>query len=255
MKNKIKNFCKTLRIEYAGFTKEDNKTALVCLFPYYTEKNENSNISVYTYSYDYHLIIKKYLTEIADFLNQEYSAEIFGMYSDVSPYDDVKLAVNAGLGIKGRNNLLINEKYGSFVFIGYIMTNLDIECDLPEDRSCLMCGNCIKKCPSNCLKNNDYSLCLSHITQKKGVLTDVEEILIHNNGSAFGCDICQFSCPMNKYIQTPLKEFKQDLIYKLDKEMFVNLSNREFKELYSKRAFSWRGKNVLLRNLDIISRE
>lgn len=255
MKNQIKEFCEKLGIEYVGFTKEDGKTAIVCLFPYYTGKNENANISVYTYSYDYHIVINKYLTKIADFLKDNFSVEIYGLYSDISPYDDIKLAVNAGLGIKGRNNLLINEKYGTFVFIGYIMTDAQLEFDIPLNKNCLMCGNCINKCPSGCLKDNDYSICLSHLTQKKTDLAQFEEKLIHDNKLVFGCDVCQFSCPMNTFEVTPLKEFKEDPIYVLNKDMFLNLSNKEFKDKYSKRAFSWRGKKVLLRNLDIISRE
>ena len=255
MKNKIKEFCFNLGIEYTGITKWEDKTAIVMLFPYYTQKNDSANISLYCYSYDYHKIIQKYLNSISEFLKNEYKAEIYGKYSDISPYKDIDLATRAGLGIKGRNNLLINEKYGSFVFIGYIITNLDIEEDLPLKKTCLMCGKCLDSCPSGCLNDNNYSVCLSHITQKKGELTSDEQNLLKKSNLIFGCDICQLVCPMNTFKVTPLKEFKDNHIYVINKTMLQGLSNKRFKELYSDRAFAWRGKNILLRNIDIISHE
>ncbi len=253
MKEKIIEFNKGLGIEYTGVTQKDGHTFVVCLFPYYATYKKNSNISIYTYSKDYHKVIKTYLEKISEFIIKNSDAEIFGTYSDISPYNDIDLAYNAGLGIIGKNNLLINEKYGTFVFIGYIETSLDIPLDSPIKKSCLECGNCIKKCPSGALNEKDFSICLSNITQKKAALNEFEENLIKSNKYVFGCDICQLSCPMNKFVKTPIKEFQENLIFNLNKEMFQDLSNKEFNSLYKDRAFSWRGKNVLLRNLDIIS--
>lgn len=251
MMEKIISFNKSLGIEYTGFTELDGKTAVVCLFPYYTEKKDGSNISLYTYSEDYHIILKKYLSKIENFI-LENGYHTFGSYSDISPYNDREVARNAGLGVIGKNNLLINEKYGSFVFIGYILTDIDFNKKDNIPGKCLNCGKCVKSCPSNCLKTNDYSVCISHLTQKKGPLTDYETSLIKKGGLVFGCDVCQLVCPMNKFVTTPITEFYQNRIYNIEKDMIFNISNREFKRKYQNRAFSWRGRGVLARNYEII---
>lgn len=238
-------------IDRFGFCKVGDSYAAVMLFPYYSGKDEKGNISVYTYSKDYHIIVKKYVHKVADFIKNKggYKAEY---YVDVSPYNDVELGFNAGLGVIGKNKLLINDKYGSFCFIGYVVTDMPLEISEPLEKVCLNCGKCVKNCPSGALLKGDFSICLSEITQKKGELSPAEKELVRRNGSAFGCDICQMVCPMNKFTITPITEFKDELITHIRKSDFENLSNKEFKEKYKERAFSWRGKNVLIRNLEIL---
>jgi len=123
---------------------------------------------------------------------------------------------------------------------------------VPLDKSCMNCNKCVDCCPTGALSDWDFTKCLSEITQKKGELSETEQRLIAENGSAFGCDVCQMVCPMNKFSVTPLKEFRVDLVTKIKKSDLENLSNKEFRQRYSQRAFSWRGKNVLIRNLDIL---
>jgi len=247
----LNDFILNLGIDRFGFCKAEENNAVVMLFPYYTEKKENSNISVYTYSKDYHIVVKEYLKKVSEFIKSEgdYNAEIF---VDVSPYNDVDLAYRAGLGVVGKNRLLINDKYGSFCFIGYVITDMPLDFSVPLDKSCMNCNKCVDCCPTGALSDWDFTKCLSEITQKKGELSETEQRLIAENGSAFGCDVCQMVCPMNKFSVTPLKEFRVDLVTKIKKSDLENLSNKEFRQRYSQRAFSWRGKNVLIRNLDIL---
>lgn len=157
------------------------------------------------------------------------------------------------MGIKGKNHLLINEKYGTFVFIGLLKTNSFIEPDNPNFQGCLNCNKCTDICAA--LRNNDFSVCISEISQKKGELSDYEKNILIDSGTVFGCDKCQTICPMNKFTQTPIPEFYENRISMLHKDMFVNLSNKEFIRLYGNRAFAWRGKNVLLRNLILSEKE
>ena len=162
------------------------------------------------------------------------------------------LGVNAGLGRVGKNGLLINDKYGSFHFIGYVITDMKLEKSKPDFTGCIECGKCIKACPGGALGSKDFSKCLSHITQKKGELTEWEKNLIRENRTAFGCDICQLVCPMNDFKITPLPEFRENLSCRIEKSDFESLTNREFKEKFGNKAYSWRGKGVLLRNLEIL---
>lgn len=250
MKN-LTEFILKLGIDRLGFCKAGDFNAVVMLFPYYSGRDEKGNISFYTYSEDYHITVKKYLDKVAAFIKSlgEYKAEV---YVDVSPYNDVELAYNAGLGVVGKNKLLINDKYGSLCFIGYVITDMPLEESAPVNGGCLNCNKCVKSCPTGALRNYDFSICLSEITQKKSELTEIEKQTIKENGSAFGCDICQIVCPMNNFKITKIAEFKNNLVTYIKKSDFENLSNKEFKEKYGNRAFSWRGKKVLIRNLEIL---
>lgn len=249
IKEQIRNFAKQLNIEYTGFTNDESCSLIVFLFPYYTGINENSNISLYCRSLDYHLIIKKYLDKISQFIFENFRIKCES-FVDVNPINEVDAAVRCNLGVKGKNRLLINEKYGSFVFIGILKTDTYITPDLPGKTKCLNCNLCINSCKA--LKNNDFNICVSEISQKKGELTKQEEKLLIENNSVFGCDKCQTVCPMNKAEITPLPEFYENRICNLKAEMFEELSNKEFKSLYGNRAFSWRGKNVLIRNIRLL---
>ena len=95
--------------------------------------------------------------------------------------------------------------------------------------------------------------CLSYITQKKEELSEDEIRLLRQNGKIFGCDICQDICPHNKDIEiTKIEEFNQNIITKLDKNEIDEISNKEFKRRYKNKAFSWRGRKIIKRNMDII---
>jgi len=251
---KLSDFIFSLGIDRFGFCKAGDFYAVVMLFPYYSGKQKNSNISIYTYSEDYHIVIKKYLEKVAGFIKSlgRFETEI---YVDVSPYNDIMLAKSAGLGVIGKNGLLINDKYGSLHFIGYVITDMPLEISEVYNSECLNCNKCVKACPSGALEQNDFLKCLSSITQKKGELLPSEQELIKQNGSVFGCDICQMVCPMNDFKITPLEEFKSNLLTSIKKSDLEGLSNREFKQKYGNRAFSWRGKNILIRNLDIIGNQ
>ena len=152
--------------------------------------------------------------------------------------------------------MAINEKYGSYFFIGYIVCDESLEFDLPCKNVCMDCGRCTSACPGGAIRDDgtlDIEKCASHISQKKGDLTADEIALIKKTGLCFGCDICQNVCPHNENAEiTPIKEFKENLITSLSVSELEGLSNKSFKEKYNDRAFSWRGKSVLMRNLKIL---
>ena len=112
---------------------------------------------------------------------------------------------------------------------------------------------CITSCPGGAITPEgkfDTEKCLSHITQKKGELTHDEISKIVDNGMIFGCDVCQVVCPHNRdVLYSGIKEFTENLIDNLYFDDIKNLSNKAFKIEFGDRAFSWRGKALLERNL------
>ncbi len=238
---------------------EDARSLIVAAFPYYIGEIENSNLSCYCRGYDYHIVVRGIMENICSKIKEKFTkkenlkTEIF---VDNGPLVDRHLAYLSGIGFFGLNGSIITEKYGSYVFIGYIVTNLDIEKDEPINKTCLKCKKCIKNCPGNALLDN-YNMnakkCLSYITQKKGELTEIEKNVMKKNKIIFGCDICQKVCPHNKNIEyTNIEEFKNNIIKNLNIDEINQISNREFKRKYLDRAFSWRGKGIIKRNLEIM---
>ncbi len=254
MKRKLKAFAASLGITETGVTTYGGRTAFVCLFPYFAGKEEG-NLSVYAYSRDYHAIIREKLAHICDFLLTDCGAAYAEGFADIGPAVDKSLAYCAGLGFYGRNTLMINPRLGSFFFIGYVLTDLPMESDKPLGGKCLGCGRCAEACPGKALDEGFHAeRCASALTQKKGPLTEDEREIIRRSGCVFGCDICQLVCPHNSAPPQPMPEFLKDRICNLTHDMLKGLSNREFRDKFGGRAFAWRGKAVLLRNLDILEK-
>lgn len=249
MKDKIREFAKTLGIEKIGFSKD----AVVALFPYYV-KDETGNLSMYARCIDYHIVGEEKLSVLAEFIKTLGATKTL-VHVDKGVLDDRKAAYDAGLGFYGKNGLLICEEYGSYFFIGQVVHDLDIEADVPLSRTCLSCGACLRYCPGGALnsKGFDVERCLSEISQKKGELSSSQTELLKKNGFCWGCDVCQAVCPHNEDLETTaMPEFMVDRKENLFLENVETLSNREFKEKFGKYAFSWRGKAPLERNLKVL---
>ncbi len=219
------------------------ETVIVACFPYLLEsKNyKNINISKYAVVTDYHDVVLNRLNAAVNRLKELYPEHEFAAFADNSPIPEVQSAVIAGLGVRGLNTLLITKEYGSYVFIGEIVTTLRPEYENYISKTCISCKKCINACPSGALNINSFqkSACLSEITQKKGILTDAEEKLMKECGCVWGCDICQDVCPMNKGIKSaPLKEFLDAPIAFLTENCSID-----------GRAYAWRGRKVIDRNI------
>ena len=230
------------------------KSAIVCLFPYYVEHKDPSNLSRYTWATDYHLVINEYLKKLIEKLQIMNTDAQFSIHCDTSPLADRYMAYLAGLGFYGKNNCFISPKWGSYVMIGTILTTLELEPNTPLTQSCMECNRCITACLGQCLGHDKFKFdtCKSYLTQKKGELTSEEEHIIAKTPLVFGCDVCQEVCPHNKDIPTtPIPEFQSVEPY-IDIDELDSLTNKEFKAKYGHRAFSWRGKKILIRNQEII---
>ncbi len=233
------------------------KSAIVCLFPYYTDTTDNTNLARYTWGQDYHLIVPQYLEKIIAHLQTKHPEYEYEIHCDTSPLADRYVAYQAGLGFFGRNQCLIHPTLGSFTVIGTILTDLPLPTNTPLTQSCLNCGHCIAACPGSALTEEGFSFttCKSYLTQKKGDLSTEEEAIIAKTPLIFGCDICQNVCPHNQSLKsTPLPEFQQVEPW-LAVEKLQDITNKEFKSQFGHRSFAWRGKKILLRNQHIIDKQ
>lgn len=229
---------------------EDGKTIISIAFPYYHGDNcDGTGFSLYTRGKDYHKVVKEYLTKICEFMRSTGGkAEYF---VDSNPLPERYIASLCGIGFIGKNNTLITEKYGSYVFLGEIITDIKLAADNPLDHGCMNCNLCMEKCPTNVIIGNvirfNSKRCVSYLTQKKH-LSDEEIPLI--SGRLFGCDTCQKVCPHNRHISnSPIEEFiPHDFMEVPNILNLVNMSNGEFKEKYINCSCGWRGKNILMRN-------
>ncbi len=232
------------------------QSAILFLAPYYA--GETENLSRYASACDYHLYMRGLFARLIPPLAEKTGYRYLG-FADHSPIDERHAAAVAGLGELGDNGLLINEKYGSFVFIGELLTDAPpalLGATEPQTpRRCSSCGACKVACPSGCLRG-ESARCLSAVTQKKGELTAEEISLFLQGGSVWGCDICQEICPHNQRIirekcYTPITYFKEDRITRLTGEALDSMDDQTF----AARAFSFRGKAPLERNLALFDKK
>lgn len=231
----------------------DYKSALVILVPYTSGKEEKKSIteddvylSTCSWSEDYHLVINRILNNVKIFLEENgYKAKIF---VDNNILDERYLAYQAGLGYYGKNNLLFNDKYGSYFFIGVLLTDAVFKYGKKLDKKCLECNLCINACPTKALSEDKIlngKKCLSYLNQKKEV--SLEEKKFFNN-CIYGCDICQDVCPLNKYDNKKFFKYSKKEIIKLkDKNEFLEKFDKDF----SNSSCSWRKKDLFERNINL----
>lgn len=223
------------------------RTVLVALFPYLTDA-PSGNLSLYARGRDYHAVIADRLGAVADELRREYPENHFVVLADDSPLPEVYAAACAGLGCIGDNGLLIHPDYGSYVFIGTIVTDLDLPVTEQPPTGCLHCGACRRACPIDLEK----SRCLSALTQQGGTLTEEQAALVREHPLVWGCDTCQLVCPMNRQAKpTDIADFQDDRIHRLTLADVDGLTRRQFNQKYPDRAFTWRGPAPLQRNLTL----
>lgn len=200
---------------------------------------------------DYHRILENRMEQLMAFIRQEATTARFKPMVDTGELVDVAVAARAGLGFIGRNGLLITEKFGSYVFLGEIITNLEFEPDEPVGFGCGDCYRCVRSCPTDALLGNgqqNSQRCLSYLTQTKDYFPKEDRRKMGH--VIYGCDICQISCPYNQGIN---RQHHKEMAPDLEKvqpllEPLLTLSNRGFREKFGHMAGSWRGKRPIQRN-------
>lgn len=230
------------------------KTIVTFAFPYvYDEEEVRNGFSIYTKRPDYHRVVKQYLEQVCEFIRElGGEAEAF---VDSNTLPERYLAYLSGIGFIGRNNMVITKQYGSYVFLGEILTTLELPCEevrtveeLRDYKECGDCRNCYNECPTKSINGAriNPNICLSFLTQKKDISEKEIGLL---KGNVFGCDFCQIVCPYNaEAMKGSLQEFATLDYMNEDVSVYAGMDNKFFKEKMSKTSCGWRGKNVLRRN-------
>ena len=225
----------------------------VAIFPYYAG-DAPGNLSRYARGENYHTALSRRLEQAAEGLTSAFPFHKFVPLVDNSPLPEGVAAGLAGLGLRGQNGLTILPPYGTWIFLGAILTDQPLTSAERPSPPCVQCGACVAACPGKALGPNglDPSKCLSDLTQRKGELTPEEEEQLRRHPLVWGCDICQEVCPYNRDVPTtPLPEFRTGLLSTLSSSDVENFTRRQFEAAFPDRAFTWRGPGVLERNLKL----
>jgi epoxyqueuosine reductase len=188
----------------------DAKSVVSVAMNYYTDVHHPDEagigkISRYAWGDDYHNVLKERLEKLLGFIKcKEKSAE-GRVYVDTGPILDKVWAQRAGIGWEGKHTNVITQKYGSWVFLGEILLNIELDYDSPATDHCGSCTLCIEACPTHAIVEPyvlDSNLCISYLTiEHRG---DVDEKLADEfDHWIYGCDICQDVCPWNRKFKTP----------------------------------------------------
>ena len=244
--NKLSTRNPRLLLEVTGF-----KSALIFLVPYRfkgLKARDGINAGHFARCRDYHLWFDGLFKRALPVLRKISGGAVRG-YADHSPINESEAAQLCGLGFRGRNTLLINPRYGSFVFIGSFFFERHLEESIKNgarDSSCGSCFSCVDNCLAGALNRDgvDLSKCLAAVSQKKRK-TEEEKALLKQTRTLWGCDRCQDACPRNSDVEeSGIPYFKEGFIESFSPELVGGMSDEKFAEY----AFSFRGRKVFAEN-------
>ncbi|AUO12342.1 tRNA epoxyqueuosine(34) reductase QueG [Priestia megaterium] len=200
---------------------------------------------------DYHTVLRDRLQKLETFIKEKVPAAILQSMVDTGELSDRAVAERAGIGWSGKNCAIITPEYGSYVYLGEMITDIPFPSDKPIEDGCGTCNKCVDACPTGALVTGgqlNSQRCIAFLTQTKGFLA--EEFRSKLGNRLYGCDTCQTVCPENKG-----KDFHFHPEMEPDPELakpklkpLLTMSNREFKEKFGHVSGSWRGKKPIQRN-------
>lgn len=200
---------------------------------------------------DYHDVLRDRLNKLGAYLKEQFPEVEMKSMVDTGELSDRAVAERSGIGFSGKNCAIITPEFGSYVYLGEIVTNIPFPPDEPVDDSCGDCNICVDACPTGALVQGgqlNAKRCIAFLTQTKDFLPDEFRTKIGNR--LYGCDTCQTVCPKNRKKDFHLhEEFEPDPeVVKPKLISLLSISNREFKETFGPISGSWRGKKPIQRN-------
>jgi epoxyqueuosine reductase len=200
---------------------------------------------------DYHHVLNGRLQKLEEYISTRMPEARLKSMVDTGELSDRAVAERAGIGWSGKNCAIITPEFGSYVYLGEMITSIPFEPDTSMEDQCGSCTKCLDACPTGALVQGgqiNAQHCISFLTQTKSFIPDEFRDKIGNR--VYGCDSCQTACPVNKgknfHFHEEL-EPNSDIAKPLLKPI-LKLSNREFKAKFGNVAGSWRGKKPIQRN-------
>lgn len=167
------------------------------------EQPDKAYIARYSLGRDYHKVVKKRLQMLANRLEHKIGPFGYRVFTDSAPVLEKPLAEKAGLGWIGKHSNVLQEKTGSWFFLGEIFTNLPLPLDSPAKNHCGSCTKCMDACPTQAIVEPyivDSRLCISYLTiESRSAIPEPLRPLMGNR--IYGCDDCQLFCPWNRFSQ------------------------------------------------------
>jgi epoxyqueuosine reductase len=236
------------------------RTAIVCGLNYGPERDplpelglaDRGYVSVYARHRDYHDVLKGRLKELAGWIAARFAAEV-KVFVDTAPILEKPLAQEAGLGWQGKHTNLVSRGHGSWLFLGEILTTLELAPDEPERDHCGSCRRCLEVCPTDAFPTPyrlDARRCISYLTiEHKGPIPRALRPLIGNR--IYGCDDCLAVCPWNKYAQATREmklQARPDLVAPHLAELAA-LDDTAFRDRFSGSPVKRIGRDRFVRNV------
>ncbi|NEP02211.1 MAG: tRNA epoxyqueuosine(34) reductase QueG [Symploca sp. SIO2E9] len=193
--------------------------SVICVaLNYYTphqrpESPKYAKISRYGWGRDYHRVMHKKLKTLTKWLQEQEQGVLARYYADTGPVQDKVWAEKAGIGWIAKNGNLITREYGSWVFLGEVLTNLKLTSNQPHTQHCGTCTRCLDECPTGAITKPfvvDANRCIAYHTIENRTQELPQSIKPHLQGWVAGCDICQDVCPWNQRFakETDVVEFQ-----------------------------------------------
>jgi epoxyqueuosine reductase len=208
-------------------------------------------ISRSSWGEDYHRVLRRRMASLEAFIAERVPDARMESMVDTGALVDRAVAERAGIGWSGKNCAIITPEWGSWVYLGELVTNIPFPPDRPITDRCGDCTICIDACPTGALVGPgqlNSSLCVSFATQTKGFVRD--DMMRKIGNRLYGCDTCQVVCPVNKgknWTHQPDLQPDPEKVKPLLKPL-LSMTNKQFREQYGDMAASWRGKKPIQRN-------
>jgi epoxyqueuosine reductase len=209
-------------------------------------------ISVYAQGDDYHELIKSRLKALGRWMAQQMGCEL-KVFVDTAPLMEKPLAQRAGLGWQGKHTNLLSREFGSWLFLGSVLTTLELTPDEPAEEHCGSCRACLDACPTDAFPapfQLDARRCISYLTiEHRGPIP--EEFRNRLGNRIYGCDDCLAVCPWNKFAQAgrEMKLQAREALRGPKLEDLAALDDAEFRALFSKSPVKRIGRERFVRNV------